>query len=361
MPVIDVRDHGLLRTVFLPGMRLQLEEAGRPAGSTICYFNIYFGVTHLIYKGGAWYICKLLKFDYALVAFYNIPRKLVWKRPGKVRDDAGLCATLLWVAEEPRAEHIHEVLRFADSIIDNIELLKGRPCPLPMRALQLPSSFEVAILRSEDKKGKAREEIVVGELHDTDRLNIVLSDDDVYRVSALEGVFGPIDYDALPAADRAVRLSALWQRKAIEASGLEDWSAVVLYSNTWIETFIVQLAVILNDAKNNPIEDVRSALQPGLHKFAVTYLGSKYLNGRWDYTQSSTAFGGWYELCYMKRHEIVHIGHFATREEAIKAYDAAHRFAFWMTGLAGKVQDKDLREAMGTLLTMAQHPRAAKA
>lgn len=356
MPFIDAQPHRVIEEVFVAALCWQAEEVNRVAPSDFYFLNVYYASELLTFAHKGFHICKLIDNSYEIYGFHNVPRKMVFKKAGQFRDVQDNCVTVVWHEKSPTVDFVQGLLVRLSELFQSISHLKGEACILPINPHQLPFPFEIgAFIQAE---GGTRQHKVFGFGSSEDRSLMAFSNDDVERLGAVLGIFADPEtiYDS--PVKRSVHLSARWQRKAIEAKGLADWEGLVIYSNTWIETLIVQLATICAEAKGEKIRDIQGALRPGLHRFATTHLGAKYLGGKWDHTLQKTAFGEWYSNCFIVRHEVVHKGRLLDADVAASAYNAAHRLAFYITDLVGNVTDPILPDELEPLIKMSHHFRA---
>ncbi|MFX4299885.1 hypothetical protein [Pseudosulfitobacter pseudonitzschiae] len=269
----------------------------------------------------------------------------------ELAETLGLCVTLLWTTKGNLVDELEDAIRQADQLVKQVEICFGAPLPLPLKKQQMPDRFAVGVIDPSADEGKRTTTSILVPPADH---GIEIDPETAVFIGTLLEALGPIEEVMSTPMLTALHISSKWQRQAIRARGMEEWSDVVIASNTWIETFLVQLAVLLNEAAGTPISDVQSAvMKGGLPRFVNTYLGQKFLKGRWDRTRRETEFGRWYEKCFSLRNAIVHTGHFATETEATDAYTAADDLAHYVTARAAAVHGDQFDELLQPLRLMA--------
>lgn len=354
MPVIDCEAYSI-PAMELGAMHLLAEEirlAGRdPDQTPVCFVNIYFGVNHLRTQSGLpWFVCIPRSFGFVTVLFHFVRHgDVVISTVDEITESTGLCVTLLWTTSGQLVEELQECLDVADRIVKQIEMKIGLSVPLPLRTLQLPDRFAVRTLDPRATAESSLSILVPDETH-----GVIVDEQILHAVGVFTGALGPLDEVLKTPLARALHLSATWQQHAIRGLGIEDWSNAIVASNTWIETFLVQLAVIANEAAGTPLVNLQESIYRGggLPRFINTHLGQKYLKGKWDHTDSRSEFGGWFEHCYQLRNMVVHSGHIANGTEARRAYESAHTLAHFTTERAASVRDDRLRELFSQLREM---------
>jgi hypothetical protein len=340
--------------VAMHGLAEELERAGRdPNSESISYLNVYFGVRHLQTESGhPWHVCVSRSYGFLCVIFHHVRHGDVHNTQYEEIDETpGLCITLMWTSDQPTEDELADAFQTADEMVQAIELSKGRPLPLPLKPMQLPDRFPVRTIKPDAKIGESVQTTI---FRNDEKEGILADEMLVLTVGMQVKALGPLsDFFPDPLA-RAMHLSSIWQRRAIRSLGIEEWSNAIIASNVWLETFMVQLAVILNDANGTPIENVEELLmRRGLAGFVNNTLGSRFLMGRWDQTRTDTEFGAWHEHCYRMRNKIVHAGHIATEAEALAAYDAAHELAHHVTRRAAKLKQKEFSSILKTIKSMS--------
>ncbi len=336
------------------GLADELERAGRdPCSEPISYLNVYFGVNHLQTENGyPWHICVARPFGFICVIFHHVRHGDVHNTGHTEIDETlGLCVTLMWTSDQPTEEELTDVFQAADEMTQAIELSRGRALPLPFKPMQLPDRFPVKTIKP---TSKADADIYTTIFRHDGKGSIIADTMLALTVGMQVEALGPhSDFFSSPMA-RAIRLSSIWQRRAIRAIGIEEWTDAIVASNVWLETFMVQLSTILNDANGTPLEEVEKLLmRKGLAGFVNHTLGSKFLKGRWDQTCIDTEFGAWHANCYQLRNKIVHAGYIASKAEALLAYDAAHNLAHHITLRASKLKEKKIVSILEPLISMA--------
>lgn len=357
MPILDCELYSLEAMSGGPMQHLKeeiLQKGGNPQNTPISYINIYFGMQHLRTPlGGPWYVCVPRPYGFLTVLFHRVKHgDVVMTTLPELADTRGLAITLIWTSGSDLGGELLDALRTADEMVKHTEMTLGIALPLPLSRQQLPDRFAVKTIIPFGEDGAEQSRIY--SLIPDDTYGVVIDEKTAISVGFLAGALGSIDNIMDSPMKRALHLSSKWQRQAIRSIGMEDWANVVIASNTWIETFLVQLAVLLNEAINTPISDVpKAVMKSGLASFINTHLGQRFLKGRWDHTDEGTEFGRWYKMCFSLRNAIVHAGHFSNEKEAAQAYAAAHSLAYFVTDCAAKITDKRLTVLLEPLKSMS--------
>lgn len=325
-----------------------------PDQQPVSFVNIYLGVQHLRTQDDRpWWVCVPRPHGFLTIVLHRVRHgDVVVTTIPELSETLGLCVTLLWTTKGNLVEELEDAIRQADQLVKQVEMRFGVPLPLPLKKQQLPDRFSVRTIDpSADEGSRTTTSILVPPADH----GIEIDPETGVIIGTLLEALGPIDEVMSTPMLTALHTSSKWQRQAIRARGMEEWSDVVIASNTWIETFLVQLAVLLNEAAGTPITDVQSAvMKGGLHRFVNTHLGQRFLKGRWDRTLRETEFGKWYENCFTVRNSIVHTGHFATETEAQDAYIAANDLAHYVTTRAAAVHGDQFDKLLQPLKTMAK-------
>lgn len=333
----------------------ELRQSGKnPEEQALAFVNVYIGINDLrTEKDRPWWICFPRNYGFLTVLLHRVPHQsIIATSIPELGESLGLCITLMWTTQGNYTDELEDALHQADTLIKQVEMMFGIPLPIPLKKRQLPDRFAIAVI---DPTKDDANTFHIFPLVPPDDHGIQIDEVASVRLGQLTEALGPIDEVMDTPLKRALYVSSKWQRQAIHASGLEEWSDVVVASNTWIETFLVQLAKLMNEAANTPIEDIQSAvMKGGLPRFINTYLGQRYLKGRWDHTCLETEFGAWYEKCFKTRNAVVHSGYFANESDAKEAYEAAHKLAHFVTARAAKVDGEQFRELLQPLRAMAQ-------
>ena len=356
MPILDCETYSLegIEPAMAVLHGLLTEDGIDPATMPVSLLNIYCGVADLQRPNGfPWHVCVERSYGQLYVIFQHVRHgDVVETSVREVADRSGLCITLMWTSGEPSKEDVRDAIQTADDIIQAAELTKGQPLPIPLKPRQLPDRFAIRTIHPSAPDGEnVRHTVVV-----PDEKPVLIAADDrlVHAVGLQVGALGPYpDFGGDPLW-AAIKLSSSWQRRAIRALGVEEWPDAVVASNVWIETFMVRLAAILQDANGTPLQDIPAlVMRGGLAKFVNAQLGSPFLKGNWDHTRTDTAFGAWHARCFSLRNEIVHAGRLVGETEAAAAYNAAHELAHDITRRAAKVKDPNLMPALEALRSMA--------
>ena len=348
MPVLDCDKY------FQPAMRValralkhEMQEAGHELeGTKVSYVNVYLGAETLRWGKGVdsgWHICCHREHRVLAVVFHFVQHgDLVKTRETKLKKHKGLCVTLAWTTTGEPAAELADALDVADNIVAQAEMVLGRPIPLPLKKTQIPALYGIRTIELNARKGGRG---VVSFHRPQGARESSLQQVQIEHISELSGVLGPpSDCFGTPLA-QAMYLSAKWQRQAIRAEGVEDWAAMVVASNTWIETLLVRLAILFNEAVGNPILNPETELiKKGFVRFASCHLGQKFLGGNWDHKSKDTVIGKWLRDCYLLRNKVVHQGHFPVASEAKAAYAASNSLAWCVTRKAAKIADPKLAE-----------------
>ncbi len=356
MPVFDCEDYSL--NAMGGAMQLMADEiraSGEdPDQQPISFVNIYLGVQHLRTQGDhPWWVCVSRPHGFLTILLHRVRHgDVVVTTMPELAETLGLCVTLLWTTDGNLVDELEDAIRQADQLVKQVEMRFGVPLPLPLKKQQMPDRFAVRTIDPSADEGNRNTTSIMVPPAD---YGIEIDPETAMIIGTLLEALGPIEEVMSAPMLTALHTSSKWQRKAIRARGMEEWSDVVIASNTWIETFLVQLAVLLNEAAGTPILDVQSAvMKGGLPRFVNTYLGQKFLKGRWDRTLRETEFGRWYEKCFTVRNVIVHTGHFATKTEANDAYTSAHDLAHFVTSRAAAVKGDQFDELLQPLKTMTK-------
>jgi hypothetical protein len=357
MPVFDCEDYSL-NAMGVGAMQLLADEiraSGEdPDQQPVSFVNIYLGVQHLRTRGDRpWWVCVSRPHGFLTIVLHRVRHgDVVVTTMPELAETLGLCITLLWTTKGNLVDELEDAIRQADQLVKQVEMRFGVPLPLPLKKQQMPDRFAVRTIDPSADEGKR---ITTSILVPPVDHGIEIDPETAVIIGTLLEALGPIEEVMSTPMLTALHTSSKWQRQAIRARGMEEWSDVVIASNTWIETFLVQLAVLLNEAAGTPISDVQAAvMKGGLPRFVNTYLGQKFLKGPWDRTRQETEFGRWYEKCFSLRNAIVHTGQFATETEATDAYTAAHDLAHYVTARVAAVHGDRFDELLQPLKTMAK-------
>jgi hypothetical protein len=290
-----------------------------------------------------------MDFGNMFVILHQVRRGDVLKTQlGTLDDELDSCITILWNATKPDVRQVECGLAFADETVRNIELATGRTCSIPLTRQQLPTTFGLGWF--DVASNTMRKVLVQGKGERPPKITTDLT----LKLFALGGFDEKYNEMMRHPPYSSISMSARWQQKAIRALGNNEWADCILACSVWIETFVVQMTVAINELLGSPIPDTRSALARGLPQFINTHLGSKHLKGRWDHTLEDTEFGRWYLRCYEKRNAIVHTGALPAPEDATVAYDAAHAFIRFLTKKMAKLEDKRLDQFLVLLRAMSK-------
>lgn len=255
----------------------ELERSGLdPNSEPISYFNVYFGVNHLQSESGnPWHVCLARQFGFLFTIFHHVRHGDVHNTGhAEIDDTIGLCVTLMWTSGQPTEEEVTDVFQAADEIVQAIELSKGIALPLPFKPMQLPDRFPVKTIKSNSEQ----DTIISTTIFKNDGAGSIKADEMLaISVGMQVEALGPLNDFLSSPLSRAMYLSSIWQRRAIRAIGIEEWTDVIIASNVWLETFMVQLSSILNEANGTPLENIEELLmRRGLAGFVNHTLGSKF-------------------------------------------------------------------------------------
>ena len=344
MPVMDCEEYCRpALSIALGDLKHELQEAGQdPARQNIAYVNVYFGVEELgLNSGYPWHVCIPRDHGFLAVVFHFVRHGDVVKSSvTQVANRKGLCVTLLWTTKDNVAAELADALKAADNVVAQAEMLLGRPIPLPLRSGQLPDRFGVRTI-APDAAHNGQEKIELVFLEGSHANMLRPQEVTQIRALALEPLS---DYFDTP-LKQAMHLSAKWQRRAIRAGGTEDWAALVVASNTWIETLLVRSAILLEHAAGSPIRDgARELRRKSFVQFASRHLGQRLSGAKWDPKDEDAAFGKWHRDCYLLRNKVVHEGHFPSADEAKLAYAVSNGLAWYVTRQAAEIRDPKLAE-----------------
>ena len=352
MPIIDSEKYHETNTSYvLDKISQQVVDDGmNPDEIFIFFFNIYTGGKFIKYPSDfdTFDVARNLDFATVWLVFHQVTRGEVVRCESEfvseIYDD---CITVLWAATEPpNTDQISQCLDFVDDIIRKIEIFNGIPCPIPLTPNQITRTFELGIYSPSQKAFGAMQV-----LDDTDFLP---------EVAGMAGP--PLLYlqgylnEKMPIFETKVyqitNLATEWQRRTIRALGTQEWANAIVSANTWIEIFCVRMAVVIKNQINEPIEDIRTALNRGLHRFITHYIGGVVRKGFWDVSRDGTEMKSWYDDCYEMRHRVVHMGYLPAEQEAFAAYEAAHRFIRYVTRQLSELQDERLNDALVVIRAM---------
>lgn len=258
----------------------------------------------------------------------------------------GLCITVLWSDWSARFTEFHDAVAFANSIVEGVELYAQVPCPVPLREIQIADRFQLGTIYPFGSE----KEPDVGYFDNNAQAEPWVTDEIVRaaHVTSDPEAATQVFNDGTLRADlwHAMR----WRRRAIRLLSIEEYSEGVVSTNIWMETFLVRLAIRLNDAAGTPIPGIENGFSGSIARFVSNSLGTKFLGGVWDGKQTSRPFGRWIESCVKLRNRIVHSGHFADLAEASEAFAASSALREYVVDRARTVKDPAIAAVLDPLV-----------
>ena len=294
MPTLDSENF------FTPAMDIALRCLNHELGLVgrdnekikISYLNIYFGTDDLRMDiDSPWHICLPREYGFVVVVFHFIRHGSILKTNNPhLANCRGLCITPLWTTEGNLQAEFFDALATADKIVAKAELCLGRPIPLPLTRLQIPTNFAVKTMDLTSSSGKKNVNVKLTPIVEDNLLHKF----DVISIGALMMDDAENSSYFNTPAKSAMAASANWQRLAIRAGGTECWAEMVVASNIWIETFLVQFTKFLIDAtRRSTVGKTDNSKKGNFIGYVTKHLGCEVLGDKWDRRDRKTKFGRW--------------------------------------------------------------------
>lgn len=352
MPLFDADDYSQENSSYILGlMAAELDAAGRSmSGHSFHYLNIAFGVRLLGFDSadGRFHVCRQKDYGAIAVLFHQVSADCFRKSVPAEFSTLVTCVTVVWLCSELTAEMLRDGFDMVEDIAQTMELCSGKPCLVPNLEGYIPDPLEIA--RWDPTERQITRHLIRVEKKPVPAITLKVAQ----MIAAADHLDKKASLAGSPSPEQIFSHASFWQRKAINAFGVNDHQLAVIASQTWVETFLVQITLELNRLMDTPIADPKSQVMRGLAQFINQHLGSKFLKGRWDQTDASTEFGCWYQQCCLLRNEVIHLGKYPSRAESTAAYDAAHEFIWFVTAKLAQIKDAKARSVASVCRSMAE-------